>query len=34
MKRPLKAEVLQQEAAFWKALKQAARDNPAQTCHK
>jgi hypothetical protein len=34
MKKPLKEEVMRQEAAFWGALKQAARDNPAQTCHK
>ena len=34
MKKPLQAEVLRQEAAFWDALKQAVRDNPAQTCHK
>jgi hypothetical protein len=34
MKKPLKEEVLQQEAAFWAALKEAARENPAQACHK
>jgi hypothetical protein len=34
MKKPLKEEVLQQEAAFWAALQEAARDNPAQACHK
>jgi hypothetical protein len=34
MKKPLKEEVLQQEAAFWAALKEEARDNPAQACHK
>lgn len=34
MKKPLKEEVLQQEAAFWTALKEAARENPAQACHK
>jgi len=34
MKKTLNEKALQQEAAFWDALKKAARENPGKSCRK
>ncbi len=34
MKRKLGREALAKEAAYWKLMKAAGRDNPGKVCHK
>ncbi len=34
MKKIVSTKALQKEAAFWKGLKDATKDNPGKACHK